>query len=92
MQRTIHHLTLDVTTTLDDYRQRIETVGRESKVRTVSLGTGILPQSPGAVSPTAAPQPTPVAPVPKRSEQHFSKVEGNLDLDALLDELDNNTL
>ena len=92
MQRTIHHLTLDVTTTMDDYRKRIETAGRESKVRTVSLGTGILPESPGPVSTSTAPQPTPVTPVPKRSEQHSREAEDNLDLDALLDELDNTTL
>ena len=92
MQRTIHHLTLDLTTSMDDYQKRIEAAGRESKVRTVSLGSGAFPQSANPGANTAVTEPTPVAPVPKRSENRSVDPEDNLDLDALLDELDDTTL
>jgi len=92
MQRTIHHLTLDLTTTMDDYQKRIEAAGRESKVRTVSLGSSAFAQPPGSGADTAVTEPTPVAPVPKRSENRSAEPDENLDLDALLDELDETAL
>jgi hypothetical protein len=92
MQRTIHHLTLDLTASMDDYQKRIEAAGRDSKVRTVSLGGGTFSQPPNPGADTAGPGPTPVTPVPKRSEQYSAESEDDLDLDALLDELDNTAL
>ena len=92
MQRAIHHLTLDITNTMDDYRSRIEEVGRDSAVRTVSLGSSSLPVTGVNVESSESPPQTPVTPVPKRSEQYSTEGSDDLDLDALLDELDNTTL
>ena len=92
MQRTIHHTTLDLSLSMEDYQKSIEAAGRDSKVRTVSLGSSPFPQTTSPVVDPDVSDATPVAPVPKRSEQHADEPEGNLDLDALLDELDDTAL
>ena len=92
MQRTIHHLTLDLTLSMVDYQERIETAGRDSSVRTVSLGITPSPQATNPAVDAKVPDPTPVAPVPKRSQQRSDESEAALDLDALLDEFDDTVL
>ena len=69
MQRTIHHATLDLSLSMEDYQENIEAAGRDSKVRTVTLGSSDFPQATRPVLEPDVPDATPVAPVPKRSQQ-----------------------
>lgn len=92
MQRTIHHLTLDLTNSMDDYRSRIEAVRRDSQVRTLSIGGSPQSVTGVPVESSESPPQTPVSPVPKRSEQYSTEGADDLDLDALLDELDDTAL
>ena len=92
MQRTIHHLTLDLTNTMDHYRSRIEAVRRDSQVRTVSLGSSSPSVTAAPVTSSESQPQISATPVPKRSEQYSTEGSDDLDLDALLDELDDTAL
>ena len=105
MQRTIHHLQLDLHRPCDRYAAHIKSLSHESTIQTVTLAGPALPlvDLPAAESddppevamadPAASePHAHPVTPVPKRSSQHVDAEVDDGQLDALLDRLDNSDL
>ena len=103
MQRTIHHLQLNLENTIEDYSTRVSAIGQESRVQTISISgptqepppavgqaetTPAEIPSPAEADPALETPPSTVAPVPKRSEQQLTPTEEDESLDALIDQLD----
>ncbi len=101
MQRTVHHLQLDLHHSGPHYEAHVKALARDAAITTVSLGG---PPAPATAStpeaPTEAPDPPPaksiapgpgttsVAPVPKRSSLYEEAEADDNELDDLLDRLD----
>jgi len=104
MQRTVHHLQLDLHRPCDHYAAHIKSLSHESTIQTVTLAgpappVGLPSDEPDdtpevASADPAAPaaDPHPVTPVPKRSSQYVDAEVDDGQLDALLDRLDNSDL
>lgn len=105
MQRSVHHLQLDLQYTGEYYEEQIKRLARDAAVKTVSLGGPPAPSSsgsvdnsqPGSQQPVATPvipdsSAPSVAPVPKRSALYQEADADESDLDALIDRLDESDL
>ena len=101
MQRTVHHVQLDLQHTGPHYEAHIKALARDAATTTVSLGGPPVPATAKApATPNATPASTPekpadpapgnpsVAPVPKRSSLYEEADSGDSELDDLLDRLD----
>ena len=102
MQRSVHHLQLDLQDTGEHYETQIKELARDSAVKTVSLGGPPAPSSSGVGdTPQQATQEVPVssdasapsvAPVPKRSTLYLEAEADDSELDDLIDRLDESDL
>jgi len=105
MQRTVHHLQLDLQRTSNQYAAHIKSLSHEATIQTVTLAGApppLIDMPPAdsddtpevtAIQPAAPEtQAHPVTPVPKRSSQHVDAEADDAQLDALLDRLDDSDL
>ena len=105
MQRTVHHLQLDLQYSGEHYEEKIKGLARDSAVKTVSLGGPPAPSSPGGgdtpqeetqeapASPVSSDASAPlVTPVPKRSSLYQEAEADDGELDDLIDRLDESDL
>jgi len=101
MQRTVHHLPLDLSHRGEQYESHIKALAADAATQTVTIGGPAAPAT-KATGPSLSTKPAPatqqpiaptpesgsVAPVPKRSDFYENTEAGDPDLDDLLDRLE----
>jgi len=105
MQRTVHHLKLDLNRTCTEYADHIKSLSHEATIKTVPLAAAApplidkppvdsdaTPEAAGVHPAAPEAESHPVTPVPKRSSQHVDAEVDDGQLDDLLDRLDNSDI